>query len=248
VNGRGWAYAGAVLGGAVSVAANVAHSYVPPAAGWPVDTTGPELGAVAAAVFWPVALLVAVEILARIAWPEGWRWTAVRFGGLLPVALVAAFVSYQHLSGLLAHYREDAVTAHVGPLAVDGLMVLATAALLATSTGQVRRGLAHLPAQPVVRAEPVTEPVTEPVEQPPAIAAAGVTHPARQVVHAAAPPAPGGPTRAALRALLDAEPDLSRRAAAARLGISPTTVTRALRHPDLIPAPDGAPVTHPQEH
>ena len=30
MTGRAWAYVGAVLGGAVSVAANVAHSYVPP--------------------------------------------------------------------------------------------------------------------------------------------------------------------------------------------------------------------------
>ncbi len=243
MNGRGWAYAGAVLGGAVSVAANVAHSYVPPAEGWPADTAGPELGAVAAAVFWPVALLVAVEILARIAWPEGWRWTAVRFGGLLPVALVAAFVSYQHLSGLLAHYREDPVTAHVGPLAVDGLMVLATAALLATSTGQARRGLVHLPTQ----LAPVPSPAEaddEPVQQPRAVAAAPVTHPVRRVVHADAPPAPprpGEPTRAAVRALLAAEPDLSNRAAAKRLGVSPSTVGRALRHPDAPPASPEAP-------
>jgi hypothetical protein len=241
VNGRGWAYAGAILGGAVSVAANVAHSYVPPAGGWPLAAGGPELGAVGAAVFWPVALLVAVEILARIPWPDGWRWTAVRFGGLLPVALVAAFVSYRHLSGLLAHYGEDDITSHVGPLAVDGLMVLATAALLATSTGQVRHGLAHLPDHPAPPEAPA-EPVSAPVEQPLAIAAAEVTHPVRQVVHAAAPPAPGEPTRAAVRALLDAEPDLSQRAVAQRLGVSPSTVRRAMNHPDLTPAPDGAPL------
>ena len=30
VSGRGWAYIGAALGGTVSIAANVAHSYVPP--------------------------------------------------------------------------------------------------------------------------------------------------------------------------------------------------------------------------
>lgn len=225
MNGRGWAYAGAVLGGAVSVAANVAHSYVRPDEGWPSGSTGPEPGAVAAAVFWPVALLVAVEILARIPWPDGWRWTAVRYGGLLPVALVAAFVSYQHLSGLLGHYREDPVTAHVGPLAVDGLMVLATAALLATS-GQLGRGLAELPAETAL--EPVAE--DDPAEHPRAVAAA----PAQQVVHAAVPPvapAPGGATRAAVRALLAAEPDLSHRAVAKRLGIAPSTVGRALRHP-----------------
>ncbi|MFE9204265.1 hypothetical protein [Micromonospora sp. NPDC007230] len=45
---------------------------------------------------------------------------------------MAALVSYRHLSGLLGHYGEDAVTVTVGPLAVDGLMLMATGALLAT--------------------------------------------------------------------------------------------------------------------
>lgn len=130
-SGRGWGYAGAVLGGAVSVAANVAHSYVPPSGaviGW-----APPAGAVVGAVFWPVALFVAVEILARTSWQAGRHWVAVRFGGLLPVALVAAVVSYRHLAGLLAYYREDSLTVAIGPLAVDGLMVMATASLIATS-------------------------------------------------------------------------------------------------------------------
>jgi len=129
--GRSWAYAGAVLGGAVSIAANVAHSYVPPQdarPGW-----SPEVGAVTGSTFWPIALFVAVEILARVPWPEGRRWSSLRFGGLLPVALVAAIVSYRHLSGLLQHYGEDSITCLIGPLAVDGLMVMATGALLATS-------------------------------------------------------------------------------------------------------------------
>lgn len=132
--GRGWAYAGAILGGAVSIAANVAHSYVPPVTapvGW-----RPHTGAVVGAVFWPAALFVAVEIVARIAWPTGLRWAAVRFGGLLPVALVAAVVSYRHLAGLLAFYQEDQLTATIGPLAIDGLMVMATGALVATGRQQ----------------------------------------------------------------------------------------------------------------
>ena len=69
ITGRGWAYLGAGLGGAVSLAANVAHSYVPPTdapAGWT-----PEVGAVVSATFWPVAVFVAVEILARVTWPAG---------------------------------------------------------------------------------------------------------------------------------------------------------------------------------
>jgi hypothetical protein len=130
---RGWAYTGAALGGGVSIAANIAHSYVPPT-GW-TSPDGrqftPQLGAVIGAVVWPLALFVAVEILARTPWPTGRRWVAIRYLGLVPVALVAAFVSYRHLSGLLAYYHEDPLTAAIGPLAVDGLMVMATSALLA---------------------------------------------------------------------------------------------------------------------
>ena len=55
-----------------------------------------------------------------------------------PVAAVAAFVSYRHLSGLLGHYGEETLIAHLGPLAVDGLMVMATAALLTGRTQPVR--------------------------------------------------------------------------------------------------------------
>jgi hypothetical protein len=133
--GRSWAYLGALVGAGVSVAANVAHSYVPPAAA--ESSWSPHTGAVVGAVFWPVALLVAIEVLARVSWPAGGRWLVVRFGGLGPVATVAAVVSYRHLSGLLSFYGEDAITATVGPLAVDGLMVMATGALLATRPGGI---------------------------------------------------------------------------------------------------------------
>lgn len=130
--GRAWAYAGAALGGAVSVAANVAHSFVPPAGAQP--TWQPMPGAVLGAVFWPVALFVAIEILARTGWPEGLPWRVIRLGGLLPVAVVAAVVSYRHLSGLIRFYGEDGLTATVGPLAVDGLMIVASAAIIASAT------------------------------------------------------------------------------------------------------------------
>lgn len=127
----GWGYAGAVLGGLVSIAANVAHSFVPPT-GSPANYR-PPLGDVVGAVFWPIALFIAIEILARTTWPTGARWVVVRFLGLLPVALVAAIVSYNHLSGLLAHYHESALTAHLGPMAVDGLMIMSSAAVMATA-------------------------------------------------------------------------------------------------------------------
>ena len=55
---------------------------------------------------------------------------------MLPVAFVAALVSYRHLSGLLAFYGEEPIVCVLGPLAVDGLMVMATGAILATGHHQ----------------------------------------------------------------------------------------------------------------
>ena len=125
---RLWPYIGTVLGAVVSIGANVLHSYVPPdqaAADW-----APQVGAIVGSIFWPLGLLVALEILTRVEWPDERLWTAVRWGGLVPVAVVAAVVSYRHMSGLLAYWGEDRVTQLIGPLAVDGLMVLASGALL----------------------------------------------------------------------------------------------------------------------
>lgn len=123
--GKGWASVAFGLGVAVSVAANVGHTWYIPGAG------RPPVGAQLAAAFYPLALLLVVEILARVPWPSSPWWTAARFGGASVVAAVAAVVSYRHMSALLAAYGEDALTAAIGPLAVDGLMVVASFALLA---------------------------------------------------------------------------------------------------------------------
>jgi hypothetical protein len=149
-SGRGWAYTGAISGGLVSIAANVAHSFIPPH-GAPTTWT-PEGGAVVGAVVWPVFLFIAVEILARVAWPHGPVWHFVRWAGLLPVAVVAALVSYRHLSGLLAHYGEEPIVYYLGPLAVDGLMVMATGALLATGR--------HYTAKTETTIQPLSQPST----------------------------------------------------------------------------------------
>ena len=167
--GRGWAYAGVILGGLVSTAANVAHSYLPPADA-PENWT-PYVGAVVSAIFWPAALFVVVEIFARTVWPPGWHWTLLRYLGLGPVALVAALVSYRHMSGLLRHYGEDGLTATLGPLAVDGLMTMAAAALLAsghrrTSTATPAATTAPATPPPPAVDAPAPAPVPAPIPVP----------------------------------------------------------------------------------
>jgi hypothetical protein len=166
LSGRRWAYIGAALGGTVSIAANIAHSYVPPqgvAQDW-----SPRAGAVVGAVFWPVALFVATEILTRVAWPTGGRWRLVRWAGMLPVAAVAALVSYRHLSGLLRFYGEESVVSVLGPLAVDGLMVMATGAILATGQPKRTSESVSVPAGP-------DNSVRAPALAPPAVPAQRVT-------------------------------------------------------------------------
>jgi hypothetical protein len=137
VPGRGWARTGAILGGLVSIAANVAHSFIAPADA--PATWHPSPGAIAFSMAWPVLLYVAVEVFSKPAWPRTGAYALLRWAGLLPVALVAGFVSYRHMSGLLLHYGEEPLVAFAGPIAVDGLMVMATAALMVIA--RIRQGM-----------------------------------------------------------------------------------------------------------
>ncbi|MET8152585.1 helix-turn-helix domain-containing protein [Actinoplanes sp. NPDC049668] len=233
VSGRGWAYIGAALGGSVSIAANVAHSYVPPA-GAPAEWT-PQTGAVIGSIFWPVALFVATEILARVAWPTGRRWTALRFLGLLPVALVAALVSYKHGSGLLTFYGEDVLTAHLGPLAVDGLMVMASAALLATARRKAEVSVpaeSPAPVAAVVTPEPVAAPV---IAEQPVPAPVVKKTPAKRVT-----PRPASAEKVAKVAAR--MPGAPVKAIAEKAGVSPSTARRHLAALSATDASPSAPV------
>lgn len=154
---RAWAMTAFWLGVAVSVAANVAHTYYVPGA-----SGRPPVGAQAAAAFYPLALLLVVEILARVPWPSSLRWSVARYGGASAVALVAAVVSYRHMSALLTAYGEDALTATIGPLAVDGLMVVASLALLAVGRqSHAQAAPAAVPDETLVAEPDDAEPWTD---------------------------------------------------------------------------------------
>jgi hypothetical protein len=171
-------------------------------------------------VFWPVALFVATEILTRVAWPQGWSWQLLRWAGMVPVAAVAALVSYRHLSGLLAFYGEEAVVCVLGPLAVDGLMVMATGAIMATGH------TIHANAEPV-SAPAVRDPVRVPALTPPAVPAPSTTpEPVSTAKPTTAPAETPEPVTAPVEVPTPAQ-------VAARVTPSPTTIP--LR-PDTVPA------------
>lgn len=167
--GKAWAWTGFLLGIGVSIAGNVAHASYPSAAallasGKTADQWRPDLGAQLVAAFWPVALLITVEVIARVNWPAGWAWAVARYGGVGLVAGVAGIISYLHLRGLLQAYGEESITALIGPLSVDGLMIVSGFALIGigrsrpvSATGAEAVATGPLLPSPAVTETDVTE-------------------------------------------------------------------------------------------
>jgi hypothetical protein len=123
-SGRRWARFALIFGAAMSVLGNETHTFL-------------TLGAVnlpiriVLAFIWPTALFVAVEVLVRVNWRNRFIDYAGRAVMMIPVSMVAAVVSYQHLHALMLQGGEDSFSAAIGPLAIDGLMIGGTVALLA---------------------------------------------------------------------------------------------------------------------
>lgn len=118
------------LGIIISVSANVGHI-------WFVSKPSAEamISAMVFAAFWPVALAVAVEVLSRVTWPAALRWPGLL--GTVLVGGVALVVSYRHMNGLLLYFGESNLSAMLGPIGVDGLLIVGGFALLAI--GETRK-------------------------------------------------------------------------------------------------------------
>jgi hypothetical protein len=112
------------IGIIISVSANVGHI-------WFVTKPSDEAlwSAMVFAAFWPVALAVAVEVLSRVTWPAAFRWPGLL--GTVLVGGVALVVSYRHMNGLLTYFGESILSAALGPVGVDGLLIVGGFALLA---------------------------------------------------------------------------------------------------------------------
>lgn len=125
------AWLGFVFGSVMSVAANVLHAWLPAAermAGW-----SPGLAQQVGSAVWPIGLLLSVEVLSRVRWAPGFWWALARYGGAGTVAVGSAVISYGHLHEVLIAWDYEPLGAAVGPLVLDGLMVVSGFALLAMS-------------------------------------------------------------------------------------------------------------------
>lgn len=147
---RTWAYAGMTIAGAVSLAANVAHTYI--------LTPNPPPGAVGFSILWPMLVFISTEIVIRTRLGK-WR-TALTITACAPIGAIAAVASYQHLSALLSAYGETWFVSTIGPVAIDGLMVLSTALLFATRTTE--RTAVQTETDRSITGPPVTRPPVTP--------------------------------------------------------------------------------------
>jgi len=161
-----------VLGVAASIAANVLHArhnlISQTIAAWP-----------------PLALLLTVELISRV--PVHRRGlAAIRIAATTTIAGIAAWVSYWHMTGVTARYGETPTSAHLMPLCVDGLVIVASISLVELA-GRIRVLDAAQPQTRQVRARTSTHPT--PADTNTGVAPAKKTTRARKAVPARAPAA-----------------------------------------------------------
>lgn len=109
----------------ISIVANVTHSTLAE------SVISPWLR-VPGGVIWPTLTFLAIEIIVRVQWQSRWTHHLARFFVLGP-AVPAAIISYEHQRNLLIMMGERGIVPIIGPLAIDGLMIGCTLALLFTS-------------------------------------------------------------------------------------------------------------------
>ncbi|WP_378733313.1 hypothetical protein [Nocardia brasiliensis] len=86
-----------------------------------------------ASAVWPIGLLLSVEVLSRTRWRRGMAWILGRYLGAGSVAIGSAIISYRHVYDVLTAWNYGQLGAAVGPVVLDGLMVISGFALLSES-------------------------------------------------------------------------------------------------------------------
>jgi hypothetical protein len=200
-SGRRWARFALVATLFVSVVANITHAVL-------ADSEITLWLRVPGAAIWPILSFLAIEIIVRIVWRRTWAHALARLFILGP-AVPAVIVSYEHQERLLGMMGESGIVQAIGPLAIDGLMIGCTLALLFTRPTLTPPASEPAPAEAEIEQDPIPAPVEVPaIERAP---------------RAPRPPAADGARAIAVRALLvGATPA----AAAAESGLSVQNVRK----------------------
>jgi len=119
------AYVSLATAAGVSMAGNLADTYR--TRGGQVDTLDKAL-----AIVWPLFVILAIEMFVSQRWKrtplfQVWRWV-----GCLAIGGMAMTASWTHLHDLMASRGQLAIVAILGPLAIDGMAIMATGLILST--------------------------------------------------------------------------------------------------------------------
>lgn len=147
----------------ISIIANVTHSAL-------ADSVISPWLRVPGGVIWPTLTFLAIEIIVRVQWQSRPTHYLARFFVLGP-AIPAAIISYEHQRNLSIMTGETGIVPLIAPLAVDGLMIGCTLALLFTSTKKSVQRLQEIEVEPaaavvVEEAEAITREAAAPAPQP----------------------------------------------------------------------------------
>jgi hypothetical protein len=86
---------------------------------------------IAVAFLWPLLNLGAIEMMIGSHWRPGHGWTAARYGLSGAVAVISFVISFGHIQSVMLAMGETPAAAFAGPFAIDVLMLLAGASLVA---------------------------------------------------------------------------------------------------------------------
>lgn len=119
------AYVSLLVGAGLSVAGNLADTYR--TRGADIDNLDKIMAAA-----WPILVILAIEMFVSPRWSpkpmfQVWRWV-----GCLAVGGMAMVVSWTHLHDLMSARGQLVVVAVFGPLAIDGMAIMATGLILST--------------------------------------------------------------------------------------------------------------------
>jgi len=127
--GRLWtgavAYVSLLVGAGLSVAGNLADTYR--TRGADIDNLDKVMAA-----GWPILVLLAIEMFVSPRWSPARMFQAWRWIGCLAVGGMAMVVSWTHLHDLMASRGQLYIVSVLGPLAIDGMAIMATGLILST--------------------------------------------------------------------------------------------------------------------
>ena len=150
------AYVSLLVGAGLSVAGNLADTYR--TRGDAVDTLDKVMAA-----GWPILVLLAIEMFVSPRWSSARMFQAWRWLGCLAVGGMAMVVSWTHLHDLMHSRGQLTAVSFLGPLAIDGMAIMATGLILSTRVrGHVTRP-AMTPDEAQMRLNSLTAPDTDPV-------------------------------------------------------------------------------------